>query len=245
METPAAPAVPTEQVTPDKPPLEEQGHLSRTQLYIVAAILSLAVLGLVGYIAWDYFQTDTTTTTSTTSTTETEEEQEDTSEEENTDEETEEEVDTNVQLTPTQFIVEYWKGDGGVLDLTIGLPEGATISMDGTSATAYTTISYEDMTLTFGIPHFGLAETYSEYTAITNASTANLYRVKRAEGSYQYVNDIVLEGTCGHPTDTINAPCGAYIIQFTEQDGVAVTFDGETQSLTLADEMMATLEFAE
>jgi nitrate reductase NapE component len=54
-----------------KPPSEEQGHLSRTQLYIVTAILSIAVLGLCGFIVWDHLQSDTTNTPSTTPSTET------------------------------------------------------------------------------------------------------------------------------------------------------------------------------
>lgn len=59
----------TESTPPAKVPLEEQGHLSRTQLYIIAAVLSIAVLGLVGYIIWNYIQTDDTTSTQSSPTT--------------------------------------------------------------------------------------------------------------------------------------------------------------------------------
>ena len=71
MENAATPSSPTPTDTPpaDKPPLEERGHLSRTQLYIVSAILSLAVLGLVGYIVWDSYQIDSNSKISSKSTT--------------------------------------------------------------------------------------------------------------------------------------------------------------------------------
>lgn len=35
--------------------LEGKGHLSRTQLYILLAILSVAILGLCGYIVWESY----------------------------------------------------------------------------------------------------------------------------------------------------------------------------------------------
>ena len=46
---------PSTEAPKDKVPLEDKGHLSRTQLYILLAILSIAILGLCGYIVWDKY----------------------------------------------------------------------------------------------------------------------------------------------------------------------------------------------
>lgn len=59
---------------------EQSGHMIRTPLYVVIAILSLTVLGLVGYVIWDSNQTDITTTQPATTTTQTREETESASE---------------------------------------------------------------------------------------------------------------------------------------------------------------------
>jgi hypothetical protein len=40
--------------TPSPDPLDSKGHLSRTQLYFVVAILSLIILGLSSFLAWTY-----------------------------------------------------------------------------------------------------------------------------------------------------------------------------------------------
>lgn len=58
--------------TEEKNSLEQQGHLSRTQLYFIVGVLSLVVLGLSGYVTWDYIQTNDTNTQTTATTTENE-----------------------------------------------------------------------------------------------------------------------------------------------------------------------------
>lgn len=154
-------------------------------------------------------------------------------------------------LTPTEFSVEYWKGDGGVITLEMGLPEDAEVSMAGGDATAFTTItipSQNSMTLTFGIPHFGLNETFTDYTKVPNDTIPGLYRVTRSNGEHIYMNDLSLEGYCNHPTDEIFAPCGSSVIHFSEQEGVSVLYHGDIQppdSLSLADKMMASLRIVE
>lgn len=50
--------VPTTEAPKEKTPLEEKGHLNRTQLYILLAILSFFVLGLCGYIVWDNYNSE-------------------------------------------------------------------------------------------------------------------------------------------------------------------------------------------
>lgn len=96
-------------------PVEQQGHLSKTQLYTVTVILSIAVLGLAGYIVWDSFLTDSANPTPNQITIENEDTVE--NEEENEELESGERDETNIQsesIDTAPWITYYssfWTGD--------------------------------------------------------------------------------------------------------------------------------------
>lgn len=100
---------PPDSSPPENVPLEERGGLSRTHLYILLAILAIAILGLCGYIVLDYYQSEegTTTQPNVTTTTETEELEE----EANTTTEVENEIEESSQSDDIQCETDEVKYD--------------------------------------------------------------------------------------------------------------------------------------
>ena len=127
--------VPPVETAKEKALQEEKGHLTRTQLYILLAILAVAILGLCGYIVWDMYQRDSVVTkiayresaetTDTREEVESEEESEETEGVDETDETTTEEAEIDETSTETKTCTV------DPLGLTIDIPKDWTCISNG------------------------------------------------------------------------------------------------------------------
>ena len=65
--------------------------------------------------------------------------------------------------TRQSFPIEYWKGDGGYLELSAILPLKTLVSLSGSSAEASTQLTFQDSSLTFTLPHESEVLKYNNY----------------------------------------------------------------------------------
>lgn len=244
---------PSVESTPEKVPLEKQGHLSRTQLYILLAILSVAVLGLCAYIVWDCYNSDPVITkTVYKESTETQETEDDT---ENTDEDTETETDEELNTLSFEYVNNEDPEIYRKFSIDVLVPEGTAI-VDSCPDTDTTTdfnpifVQGPDFCLKF---HSGLWMFAPRYDSVEQVATSSQFgeisRITLPDrpNSY-YTNNLSETETCNALMEKVDPPCGFPTLDNEELDSKTTMLIVEcldvSESQESCDSIVESLEYS-
>lgn len=222
--------------TRTKDPLASKGHLSRTQLYILTATLSLCIIGLSGYLIWFTCRSNYTDNNHLSS-------QTDSNDEKTTS------GPTNNNFDLLEFSVRLSPDSEPSIFLKAEVPKSATLEYsEGPGAQISTVIQFSDARLSFSIPHMALLETLSETSEVESEYLPGLYRISIDPASstdytfhFSYSNQVTIGTECSDPTGTYSAPCGLNTIALSADQSMYVLCESNSATSTSCDNLMKTL----
>ncbi|MDD3475049.1 MAG: hypothetical protein PHP08_04110 [Candidatus Dojkabacteria bacterium] len=155
----------------------------------------------------------------------------------------EEEKVTEDQTEPKGFSISYSTDPDSIkYYLKTILPEGAEILGEDTTSTK---IEFSNSYLKFMISHIAVPETVKSYVDIDDGKLLSLFRVVDQSDHIYYTGNLRTDEDCVEVGAV--APCGSLAVELDNGNNetvyINVEFVGDDEDLTIADEIVANLEF--
>ena len=155
----------------------------------------------------------------------------------------EEEEVSNNKTESKEFSISYSTDPDSIkYYLKTILPEGAEILGEDTTSTK---IEFSNSYLKFMISHIAVPETVKSYVDIDDGKLLSLFRVVDQSDHIYYTGNLRTDEDCVEVGAV--APCGSLAVELDNGNNetvyINVEFVGDNEDLTIADEIVANLEF--